>query len=109
ELEVVTTVSSHPFCAADPLPTIPDGGSRALGALPLEDELVVPGGAERGDARCEDLHQPPAVRRVLAHDLLVGVPGLVVDAEERRTRILSKPHEPVLEALSHQLPLSFDA
>src|SRR5215218_9056505 len=47
---VAAHASSCSFRAADPLPTGPCGGGCTLGVLPLEDEFVVLGGAERGDA-----------------------------------------------------------
>src|SRR4029450_13219982 len=63
-----------------------------------------PARAARSDARGEDLSEPRAVPGVLVHNLLVGVPGLVLDAEESRTRILSEPHDLFLEALAHRMP-----
>ena len=81
-----------------------NGGSRVLGALPLEDQLVVLGGAERGHTWGEDLHQSPAVPRLLMHDLLVGVPRFVAGAEPRRTPIVSEPHKLVLPGRIHPVP-----
>src|SRR5215218_5890054 len=93
-----------PLRTGDTPPPGADGGSRVLGALPLEDQLVVLGGAERGHAGSEDLHEPPAVPRMLVHRVLVGVPGFVADAEERRAPVFSEPNKLVLIAQTHGYP-----
>ena len=99
-----SAATSSPCCTGDPLSTGPCGGGCLLGALPLEDQLVVLGGAERGHAWSEDLHEPPAVPRMLMHDILVAVPRLVADAEQRRTPIFSEPNKLVLIELTHRIP-----
>src|SRR5512132_1102793 len=93
-----SAVTSCPCCTGDPLSTGPCGGGCLLGALPLEDQLVVLGGAEGGHAGSEDLHEPPAVPGVLMHDVLVAVPRLVVDAEDGRAPRFSEPNKLVLIA-----------
>jgi hypothetical protein len=59
------------------------------------------------DAWGEDLHEPPAVPCVLAHDVLVGVPGFVADPEPRRTPVFSEPDKLVL--VGHILPMPFSS
>src|SRR5918995_4623609 len=90
----------------DPLSTGPCGGGCLLGALALEDQLVVLGGAERGHAGSEDLHEPPAVPRMLVDDVLVAVPGFDADAEEGRAPVFAKPNKLVLIGRVHRMPFS---